>query len=96
MSQIHYQKFDSVMYEYCFSLSERAYKLIEDEDIDNGLAYLAHLADVLELLKDNRTPQETANITSFCAGVYEFDELDKDAVFTHLQENGYGQYIPER
>ena len=25
----------------------------------------------------------------------EIDEIEKDAVFSHLQENGYGQYIPE-
>lgn len=95
MSQLHYQKFDSIMHQYCFEQSERAYKLIEDGDIDNGLAFLQHLTDVLELLKDNRTPQETANIVTFCAGVVKFHEFDKDAVFTHLQENGYGQYIPE-
>ena len=95
MSQLHLQKFDSLMYEYCSEQAERTYKLIEDGDVDNGLNFLGHLADVLQLLKEHRTSQEQANITGFCASVAEFDELEKDAVFTFLQENGYGQYIPE-
>lgn len=95
MSQLHYQKFDSVMYEYCSEQAERAYKLFEDGDTENGLNFLAHLADVLQLLKDNRSSNEFPNITGFCADVADFNELEKDAVFTFLQENGYGQYIPE-
>ena len=95
MSQLHLQKFDSLMYAYCSEQSERAYKLFEDGDIDNGLNYLGHLADVLQLLKEHRTTQEAPNITGFCVSVSEFEELEKDAVFSHLQEHGYGQYIPE-
>ena len=95
MSQLHLQKFDSLMYQYCSEQAERTYKLIEDGDADNGLNFLGHLADVLQLLKEHRSSQELPNITAFCVSVSEFDELEKDAVFTFLQENGYGQYIPE-
>ena len=83
------------MYQYCSEQAERAYKLFEDGEIENGMSFLAHLADVLALLKDNRDTQDRASITGFTSDVMEFDELNKDAVFTHLQENGYGQYIPE-
>ena len=95
MSQLHLQKFDSLMYAYCAEQSERAYKLIEDGEVDVGLSYLGHLADVLQLLKEHRTSQEAANIAGFCVSVSSFEELEKDAVYTHLQENGYGQYITE-
>lgn len=94
MSQ-HLQKFDSLMYQYCSEQAERAYKLFEDGETENGMLFLAHLADVLALLKDNRDTQDRPNITGFASDALEFDELNKDAVFTHLQENGYGQYIPE-
>ncbi len=94
MSQ-HLQKFDSLMYQYCSEQAERAYKLFEDGETENGMSFLAHLADVLAILKDNRDTQDRPNITGFASDVLEFNELDKDAVFTHLQENGYGQYIPE-
>lgn len=95
MSQQHLQKFDSLMYQYCSEQAERAYKLFEDGEVENGMQFLAHLADVLVMLKDNRDTQDRANITGFAGDVAEFNELDKDAVFTYLQENGYGQYIPE-
>lgn len=94
MSQ-HLQKFDSLMYQYCSEQAERAYKLFEDGETENGMLFLAHLADVLALLKDNRDTQDRPNITGFASDTLEFDEVNKDAVFTHLQENGYGQYIPE-
>jgi hypothetical protein len=94
MSQ-HLQKFDSLMYQYCSEQAERAYKLFEDGETENGMLFLAHLADVLVALKDNRDTQDRPNITGFAGDVMEFNELDKDAVFTHFQENGYGQYIPE-
>lgn len=92
---MHLQKFDSLMYQYCAEHAERTYKLIEDSDIPNGLNFLGHLADVLQLLKEHRSSQELPNIAKFCASVSKFDELEKDAVFTFLQEHGYGQYIPE-
>jgi len=95
MSQLHLQKFDSLMYEYCSNHAERIYKLFEDGDAENGFDYLGHLADVLQLLKEHRSSQELPNITSFCVSVAAFSELEKDAVYTFLQEHGYGQYIPE-
>lgn len=94
MSQ-NLQKFDSLMYHYCSEQAERTYKLFEDGEIENGMAFLAHLADVLAMLKDNRDSQDRPNISGFASDVLDLNELDKDAVFTHLQENGYGQYIPE-
>ncbi len=95
MSQQHLQKFDALMYQYCSERAERAYKLFEDGDVENGMLFLAHLADVLAMLKDNRDFQDRPNISGFTKDVSEFNESDKDDVFTFLQENGYGQYIPE-
>lgn len=95
MSQNHLQKFDSLMYQYCSEQAERTYKLFEDGEIENGMSFLAHLADTLAMLKDNRDSQDRPNIAGFAKDVTELNDLDKDAVFTYLQENGYGQYIPE-
>lgn len=95
MSQNHLQKFDSLMYGYCSEQAERTYKLFEDGEIENGMSFLAHLADVLAMLKDNRDNQDRPNIIGFAKDITQLNDLDKDAVFTYLQENGYGQYIPE-
>lgn len=89
MSQQHVQKFESCMIEYCSAQAERAYNLFEDGEIDNGMEFLAHLADVLDLMKESRT------ITEFAKSVQDLNELDKDSVYSHLHENGFGQYIPE-
>lgn len=94
MSQ-HHQKFESSMFEYCASQAYRAYKLLEDNDYDNGMQYLAHLADVLQFLTDARTSQGTTSINEFANAVLDLNELEKDQVYTHMQENGFGQYIPE-
>jgi hypothetical protein len=91
----HIQKFESSMFEYCSAQAERAYKLLEDGDQQNGLEFLAHLADVLNLLVESRTSQGTTSIGEFAISVREFSELDKDQVYTHMQENGFGQYIAE-
>jgi len=89
------QKFESSMFEYCSAQAERAYKLMEDNDVENGMQFLAHLADVLQFLVQARTSQGTTHIDEFAKSVRVLDELEKDQVYTHLQENGFGQYIPE-
>jgi hypothetical protein len=90
-----YQKFESVMFEYCSVQAERAYKLVEDKELEAGLQYLGHLADVLQLLVEARSSQGSTNINDFANSVLTLHELDKDQVYTHMQENGFGQYIPE-
>jgi hypothetical protein len=89
------QKFESSMFEYCSTQAERAYKLIEDNDVENGMQFLAHLADVLQFLVEARTTQGVTQINQFAKSLKDLDELEKDQVYTHLQENGFGQYIPE-
>lgn len=91
----NYQKFESTMFEYCSNQAERAYKLIEDGEVENGQAFLGHLADVLQMLVQARTSQGTTSIDEFANSARELDEFDKDQVYTHLQENGFGQHIPE-
>jgi flagellin-specific chaperone FliS len=83
------------MFEYCSKHAERAYKLLEDGDYDNGMEFLAHLADVLQMLTDSRNSQGTTNITLFAQSIKEFDESGRDQLYSHLQETGFGQYIPE-
>lgn len=83
------------MFEYCSTYAERAYKLLEDGDYDNGMEFLAHLADTLQILVESKTSQGTTNIAQFANSVKDFDELNKDSVYTHLQASGFGQYIPE-
>lgn len=94
MSQ-HNQKFESVMFEFCSNVAERAYKLIEDGDTENGLNKLGQLADVLQFLVDARTSTGTTGIGVFANSLKELEEIDKDEVYTHLQENGFGQFIAE-
>jgi hypothetical protein len=89
------QKFESSMFEYCSTQAERAYKLMEDDDVENGMQFLAHLADVLQFLVQARTSQGITHIDEFAKSVRVLDELEKDQIYTHLQENGFGQYIPE-
>lgn len=95
MSQTHIQKFESSMFEYCSNQAERAYSLIEDGDVDNGLSKLAHLADVLQLLVESKQSTGVISINTFAQSVKELDENDKDGVYVHFQEHGFGQYIPE-
>ena len=83
------------MFGYCSEQAERAFKLIEDGDAENGLAFLGHLADVLQMLVESRNSQGSTNITEFAKYAQELNELDRDQVYSHLQENGFGQYIPE-
>lgn len=94
MSQ-HIQKFESSMFEYCSAQAERAYKMLEDGETENGMIFLAHLADVLQFLVEARNTQGSTNIVTFVQGIRELNEIDKDQVYTHLQENGFGQFIPE-
>jgi|GEM_PF-6563389 hypothetical protein len=89
------QKFESSMFDYCSNQAERAYKLLEDGDIDVGLQFLAHLADVLQMLVEAKSSQGITNINEFAKLVKEMDELDKDQIYSHFIENGFGQYIPE-
>jgi hypothetical protein len=89
------QKFESSMFDYCSAQAERAYKLLEDGEIDVGLQFLAHLADVLQMLVEAKSSQGITNINEFAKLVKEMDELDKDQVYSHFIENGFGQYIPE-
>ena len=83
------------MFDYCSTQAERAYKLLEDGEIEVGLQFLAHLADVLQMLVEAKTSQGTTNINEFSKLVKEMDELDKDQIYSHFIENGFGQYIPE-
>ena len=92
---VHNQKFESSMFDYCSNQAERAYKLLEDGDIDVGLQFLAHLADVLQMLVEAKSSQGTTNINEFAKLVKEMDELDKDQIYSHFIEYGFGQYIPE-
>ena len=94
MSQ-NIQKFESSMFEYCSAQAERVYKLLEDGDTENGMYFLGHLADVLQLLVDARTTQGITTITEFAQSPRRLEDIEKDQVYTHLQENGFGQYIPE-
>jgi hypothetical protein len=89
------QKFESSMFDYCSNQAERAYKLLEDGEIDVGLQFLAHLADVLQMLVEAKSSQGITNINEFAKLVKEMDELDKDQIYSHFIENGFGQYIPE-
>jgi hypothetical protein len=89
------QKFESSMFDYCSTQAERAYKLLEDGEIEVGLQFLAHLADVLQMLVEAKTSQGTTNINEFAKLVKDLDELDKDQIYSHFIENGFGQYIPE-
>ncbi len=96
MSQNHIQKFQTSMFEYCSNQAERAYKLLEDGEIDVSLSKLGHLADVLQLLISAKSDSTgLINISSFAQSVKELEENEKDEVYTHLQENGFGQYIAE-
>ena len=94
MSQ-HNQKFESAMFEYCSNIAERAFTLIEDGDSENGLSKLGHLADILQLLVEARTSTGTTGIGAFANSLRDLEEVDKDEVYTHMQENGFGQHIPE-
>lgn len=95
MSQAHVQKFEASMFEYCSNQAERAYKFIEDGDVDIGLEKLGHLADVLQMLVSSKNTSGTLSINTFAQEVKECSEDDKDEIYTHFQENGFGQYIPE-
>ena len=83
------------MFEYCSGQAERAYKLLEDGDTENSLVFLGHLADVLQLLVESKNTQGIVSINSFANSVKELSEEDRDQIYTHFQEVGFGQYIPE-
>jgi hypothetical protein len=89
------QKFESSMFEYCSTQAERAYRLLEDGEIEVAMQDIAHLADVLQMLVDARNTQGITNLNDFAKSVKELPELDKDQVYSHFIENGFGQYIPE-
>jgi hypothetical protein len=96
MSQANVQKFEASMFEYCSIRAERAYKLIEDGEIEFGLTQLGHLADVLQILMSSKSNSSgTTNINTFVQEVKELADDDKDEVYTHFQEHGFGQYISE-
>jgi hypothetical protein len=80
---------------YCSDQTERSYKFFEDQDHGNGIENLAHIADVLLLLKECRNTNGEINITSFVLETQDFNDLWKDQLWSFLQENGFGQYIPE-
>jgi hypothetical protein len=92
---VHNQKFESSMFEYCSTQAERAYRLLEDGEVDVAMQDLAHLADVLQMLVDAKNSQGITNINDFARSLQDLPELDKDQVYTHFQENGFGQFIPE-
>jgi hypothetical protein len=91
----HIQRFETSMFEYCADQADRTYKLLEDRDWTNGMQYLAHLADVLQLLVEAKNGQGVVNVNVFAKSVQDLDELNREAIFAHFQENGFGQYIPE-
>lgn len=91
----HNRKFESSMFEYCSTQAERAYKLLEDGDYDNGMEYFAHLADVLQFLAEAKDHSGTTNINMFAKSVRDLNEMDKDQIYSFFVENGFGQYIPE-
>ena len=88
-----HQRFEAVMFDYCANQASRAYNLLEDGE-DSGLDFLAHLSDVLQFLVESQSTQGIA-INSFTKLVLELNEIEKDQIFTHMQEHGFGQYIPE-
>jgi len=92
---VHNQKFESSMFEYCSTQAERAYRLLEDGEVDVAMQDLAHLADVLQMLVDAKNSQGITNVNDFARSLQDLPELDKDQVYTHFQENGFGQFIPE-
>lgn len=94
MSQ-HLTKFDSLMNDYCSEQAEKSYKFFEDNESEHGLECLAHLADVLLLLKESRSATGVVNISTFTNQVLKLDERWKEQIWICLQENGFGQYIPE-
>lgn len=88
-----HQRFEAVMFDYCANQASRAYNLLEDGE-DSGLDFLAHLSDVLQFLVESQSTQGIA-INSFTKLVLDLNEIEKDQIFTHMQEHGFGQYIPE-
>lgn len=95
MSQTHVQKFEASMFEYCSKQAERAYKFIEDGEVDLGLEKLGHLADVLQILTVSKNASGVTSINMFAQEVKDVLGEDRDEIYTHFQENGFGQYIPE-
>lgn len=95
MSQLHVQKFETSMFEYCSTRAEQAYRLIEDGETTVGLSNLGHLADVLQMLVNSKNSSGVTSIDVFAKELRDLSEIDKDAVYTHLQENGFGQHIAE-
>jgi len=89
------QKFESVMFEYCSEQAERSYKLLEDQDQENGLDYLAHLADILLLITESKNDSGTVNIGEFTNRANELTDIWKEQLWAFLQEKGFGQFIPE-
>jgi hypothetical protein len=91
----HIQKFESLMFEYCSDQAEKSYKFFEDRESEHGLEYLAHLADVLLLLKESRSTTGSTNINGFVNRCNELDDTWKEPIWVFLQQNGFGQYLPE-
>jgi hypothetical protein len=91
----HIQRFESSMFEYCATQADRTYKLLEDGDNKNGMDFLAHLVDTLQMLAESRNSQGIINVNVFAKAVQDLDELNREAIFAHFQENGFGQFIPE-
>lgn len=88
-------KFNAIIIEYCSHQAERAYTLFEDNDTNAGLEFLGHLADVLQMLVESKNTHGVISIDDFTRSVSKLNDLEKDQIYTHLQENGFGQYIPE-
>lgn len=88
-------KFESLMFQYCSDQVERAYKLLEDNENKSGMEYLAHVADVLLMLKDSRVSAGSTNLDEFASRTKDFPELWRDQLWSFFQENGLGQFIPE-
>ena len=90
----HIQKFEACMFKYCSVQAERAYQLLEDSDAINGQVFLAHLADTLQFLVD-ASANGQFSINEFIKSIKDMSDVDKDSVYAHLQESGFGQYIPD-
>jgi hypothetical protein len=83
------------MFEYCSDQAEKSYRFFEDRESNHGMEYLAHVADVLLLLKESRSTTGSTNIDVFVNQCNDLEDSWKEQIWVFLQQNGFGQYLPE-
>ena len=83
------------MFKYCSNQAERAYQLLEDGDAENSQLFLAHLADTLQFIVDAAATTGLPSINEFVSSLDAMSLVDRDSVYSHLQESGFGQYLPD-